>query len=130
MLVGSFLSFDVGGNELYGPWNFPLIPELAQSLSLIGAAAAHQLGVRGKGVSVIVIDNFTRNRKDPCNDLKVTKTATEVLDVDGNHLLGDEEILEAVRFWITAQRVPGSDRLIGDVVIFGLIELWIAGATF
>ena len=69
MLIGLFLSLKAGGSQLYEPWRFSLAPELAQSLPLIGVDVAHQLGATGKGVSVIVIDNFTRNRNDPCNDL-------------------------------------------------------------
>jgi len=41
-------------------------PELTESLPLIQATEAHQLGYTGKGVGVAVIDIFTPNPSDPC----------------------------------------------------------------
>jgi len=46
----------------------PLAPELSQSIPLIRADQAHQLGVTGQGVTVLVIDNFTPNPQDPCRN--------------------------------------------------------------
>jgi hypothetical protein len=42
-------------------------PQLIQSVPLIQADKAHQLGVTGRGVRVVVIDNFTPERGDPCS---------------------------------------------------------------
>lgn len=49
--------------------DFVSLPELRESLALIGAGAAHQLGVTGRDVGILIIDNFTVNPLDPCNDL-------------------------------------------------------------
>lgn len=49
--------------------DFVSLPELSESLALISVGEAHQLGVTGRGVGVLIIDNFTVNPLDPCNDL-------------------------------------------------------------
>ncbi len=60
-------------------------------------------------------------------DAEVIAIAT-VLDVDGNRVLGDREILEAVRLWIVGISPPTRNQSILDTQILGLIRLWITGA--
>lgn len=52
-----------------GAWRqLALAPSLAQSLPLIHVGQAHELGATGRGVTVLIIDNFTPNPLDPCHD--------------------------------------------------------------
>jgi len=56
------------------------------------------------------------------------KSIPEALDRNGNSLLDDTEILEAVNYWITGQDVPGTGgKRIDDAQILYLIKLWIEG---
>ena len=57
------------GQEAFGAtFTEPAKPSLAQSLPLLRVDQAHQLGVTGRGVTVLIIDNFTPNPLDPCHD--------------------------------------------------------------
>jgi len=64
-----FVCFALPQRAAAGPFSFPLVPvrpALAQSVSLIGADAAHELGITGAGVGVAVVDIFEPNPADPC----------------------------------------------------------------
>lgn len=49
------------------------------------------------------------------------------LDADGNGRLGDAEVMQAVRFWVSAEVVPGTQRVVSDALVMQLVALWISG---
>ena len=49
------------------------------------------------------------------------------LDLNGNGVLDDAEIRQAVQYWILGQTVPGADQTIDDAKIRELIQMWILG---
>lgn len=62
----------------------------------------------------------------------VTPTPTrrplgEALDLNQDHVLGDDEVLTAIAYWVQGTPVPGSNALIDDEDILNLITLWVTG---
>ena len=55
------------------------------------------------------------------------QTIAQALDANGNAILDDVEIRQAIQFWILGQTVPGTDQTIDDVMIRQLIQMWILG---
>src|SRR5574337_1287967 len=64
LLIGWSVLGSVWGD---GAFDWPVAPNLKESLPLIGVDQVHALGITGRGVRVLVIDNFTPNPLDPCN---------------------------------------------------------------
>lgn len=50
------------------------------------------------------------------------------LDVNGNLLMDDAEILNAVQLWTRGAAVPGTSAVIDDAALRGLLHLWATGA--
>jgi len=50
-----------------------------------------------------------------------------VLDGNGNSRIDDDEILEAIRLWISSSPVPNTLQVIDDTQVLVLVELWILG---
>jgi len=44
---------------------------------------------------------------------------------DADFLIGDDEILQAIGFWVAGSTVPGTSQIISDVTIRSLIDKWI-----
>lgn len=56
------------------------------------------------------------------------KTIEEALDLNQNHLIDDNEILQAISYWIAGELVPGTDgKIIDDAKILELMDMWIKG---
>ncbi len=51
------------------------------------------------------------------------------LDANGDRVLNDAEIRQAIQFWIGGSVVPGTNRTISDEVVQKLIQMWILGQT-
>lgn len=66
------------------------------------------------------------NVKSQTEDDEVISIAT-VLDANGDRVLGDPEILDAIRLWVIGETPPSFSRSIQDLQILGLIRLWITG---
>jgi len=58
----------------------------------------------------------------------VDRTVGAALDANGDHVLGDDEILVAIDDWVRGTTVAGLNTPIGDSEIATLIGLWITGA--
>jgi len=57
-------------------------------------------------------------------------TVTCAIDVNNNNLIDDNEMLEAIRLWVTAEVVNGTDGLnIEDAGIRGMIRQWVLGES-
>jgi len=55
-------------------------------------------------------------------------TVALALDVNGNLLLDDDEVLTAIQLWATQTPLPGSNVLIDDATIKALVKRWATGA--
>ncbi len=60
------------------------------------------------------------------SDAEVQQIAA-VLDANGNQVLDDTEIRQAIQIWIGGSTVPDTNLTISDVAILKLIQLWISG---
>ena len=60
---------------------------------------------------------------------EATQQMAGLLDTNGNRVLDDAEIRDAIQLWILGQTVPGSSQTIDDVQIRELIQIWILGET-
>ncbi len=56
-----------------------------------------------------------------------TKTIEQALDTDGDKIIGDLEILQALQLWIKQQTVPGANKTIDDLTMLSLLQKWIRG---
>jgi hypothetical protein len=56
-----------------------------------------------------------------------TKTIEQALDTDGDKIIGDLEILQALQYWIKQQIVPDTDQVIDDLTMLALLQKWIKG---
>ncbi len=54
-------------------------------------------------------------------------TLASALDLNGNGVLGDEDILQAITFWVLGEAVPGTSQEVGDEDMLTLINLWVTG---
>jgi parallel beta-helix repeat protein len=68
------------------------------------------------------------------NSLELVETTTvsipETIDADGNGVIGDFEILEAIRLWRTGEKVPNTGgKTISDFKVLDLISTWRQGAS-
>ena len=53
---------------------------------------------------------------------------SSALDVNGNHLVDDAEILSAVQLWARGAVVPGTSLVIDDAALRSVLHLWTTGA--
>lgn len=63
----------------------------------------------------------------PTPPLPSPSSIEKALDLNGNGLLDDQEILSAIALWIAGQEVPGTGQTISDAKIKELIQMWIGG---
>ncbi len=62
---------------------------------------------------------------------RAESTIEQAVDRNGNCIIEDPEILQAVEYWITGSPVPGTLSLtVDDVKILELVGLWISGECF
>lgn len=64
----------------------------------------------------------------PQPPLPGTKTIEQALDTDGDKIIGDLEILQALQLWIKQQTVPGTNQVIDDLTMLALLQKWIKGS--
>lgn len=75
------------------------------------------------GTALFSIDSMVQSQTE---DDEVISIAS-VLDANGDRVLGDPEILDAIRLWVIGEAPPSFSRSIQDPQILGLIRLWITG---
>lgn len=51
----------------------------------------------------------------------------DALDLNGNGILDDNEIREAIRLWVTGSTVSGTGLNIDDILIRELVRMWVTG---
>lgn len=58
-------------------------------------------------------------------------TVEQALDLNGNKIIDDDEVTNAISFWVLGSPLEGTDGLvIDDDKILGVIQLWILGTPF
>lgn len=65
----------------------------------------------------------------PHDDDEGATTIERAFDKNNNLKLDDNEILDAIGYWILGGQAPGTEEFIGDRKILELIQLWITGAS-
>jgi PKD repeat protein len=86
-----------------------------------------------ESIATVVMDrdkmitaNFQKRKSPP--SIRGEKTIEEALDLNQNHLIDDNEILQAISYWIAGELVPGTDgKIIDDAKILELMDMWIKG---
>jgi len=56
-----------------------------------------------------------------------TKTIEQALDSNGNKIIDDLEMLQALQYWIKQQPVPNTNKTIDDLKMLSLLQMWIKG---
>lgn len=56
-----------------------------------------------------------------------TKTIEQAIDADGDQIINDLEMLQALQYWIKQQVVPGTNKTIDDLTMLSLLQKWIKG---
>lgn len=111
-----YLDGDLQGFDGYNPsWDTP-------------TAGQHTIKVLvsdGRGGEIEASLAFTVT--EAVSDITVIARA---LDSNQDGIHGDDEVLNSIRFWITAETVSGASALIDDDMILELIALWITSARF
>jgi len=55
------------------------------------------------------------------------KTIEQAIDADGDGIINDLEMLQALQYWIKQQIVPGTNKTIDDLTMLSLLQRWIKG---
>lgn len=55
------------------------------------------------------------------------KTIEQAIDADGDGIINDLEMLQALQYWIKQQIVPGTNKTIDDLTMLSLLQKWIKG---
>ena len=63
-----------------------------------------------------------------CGTNVTPRRVEQVMDQDHDGYLNDDEILNAIQYWILGKPLPGMDQRIDDQEITRLIQMWIVGS--
>jgi PKD repeat protein len=129
----------IGSNPQSFPATYTFQQGSVVSLGVTSIALGYEfIGWEGdvtisESIATVVMDrdkmitaNFQKRKSPP--SIRGEKTIEEALDLNQNRLIDDNEILQAISYWIAGELVPGTDgKIIDDAKILELMDMWIKG---